>query len=142
MAKAESEVVIHAPRERVFEVITDYEKYPEFLPDMKAVVVRSRQNGVAVVSFELELIMRISYTLRLDETPPDGLRWTLEEAKMMKENTGGWTLTQTPEGHTQARYGLEIKLRGLIPKSVSTRLIGQTLPETLQRFKARAEGLA
>ena len=34
------------------------------------------------------------------------------------------------------------KLRGLIPKSVSTRLVGQTLPETLELFKARAERLA
>lgn len=142
MPKAEEEIVIHAPRSRVFEVITDYESYPEFLPDMKVVTVESREGNVAVVSFELELVMRVSYTLRLTESPPHKIRWSLERAKMITENEGGWDLTETPEGHTHARYGLEIKLRGLIPKSVSTRLLGQTLPQTLERFKARAEGAA
>jgi len=142
MPKTEKEIVIEAPIERVYDIITDYERYPEFLPDMKAVQVESRHDGVAVVSFELELIMRISYTLRLEEDRPHTIAWTLEHAKMLKENVGGWQLKQTPEGHTHAVYGLEIKLRGLIPKSVSTRLAGQTLPQTLQRFKERAEAAA
>jgi len=141
MPRAEQQVVIDAPVEKVFAVITDYERYPEFLPDMKEVTVLDRNDGVAKVRFELELVMRVSYTLRLVETPPLGLAWTLEEAKMMVENVGGWTLER--EGNrTRATYALEVKLRGLIPKSVSTRLLGTTLPQTLERFKARAEGRA
>jgi uncharacterized membrane protein len=139
MPKAEKDIVIEAPIERVFDIIVDYEHYPEFLPDMKAVIVESRHEHVAVVRFELELIMRISYTLRLEEDRPHRLSWTLEQAKMMRENVGGWRLSETPEGHTHAVYGLEVSLRGLIPKSVSTRLIGTTLPDTLRRFKERAE---
>lgn len=141
MPRAEQQVVIDAPVDKVFGIITDYERYPEFLPDMKEVIVLDRNDGVARVRFELELIMRVSYTLRLVESPPTGLAWTLEEAKMMVENVGGWTLV--PEGQrTRATYALEVKLRGLIPKSVSTRLLGTTLPQTLDRFKARAEGRA
>jgi ribosome-associated toxin RatA of RatAB toxin-antitoxin module len=141
MPRAEHQVLIDAPIEKVFAIITDYERYPEFLPDMKEVVVVSRHEGVAVVRFELELIMRVSYTLRLVEEPPARLSWTLEEAKMVAENNGGWTLVKEGE-RTRATYALEVKLRGLIPKSVSTRLLGTTLPQTLERFKARSEGRA
>jgi uncharacterized membrane protein len=141
MPRAEQQVVIDAPVEKVFGIITDYERYPEFLPDMKEVAVLDRHDGVARVRFELELIMRVSYTLRLVESPPLGLSWTLEDAKMMVENVGGWTLVREGE-RTRATYALEVKLRGLIPKSVSTRLLGTTLPQTLDRFKARAEGRA
>ncbi len=141
MPRAEHQVLIDAPVEKVFAIITDYERYPEFLPDMKEVTVLDRNDGVAKVRFELELIMRVSYTLRLVESPPFGLSWTLEEAKMMVENVGGWTLAREGE-RTRATYALEVKLRGLIPKSVSTRLLGTTLPQTLDRFKARAEGRA
>jgi coenzyme Q-binding protein COQ10 len=141
MPRAEQQVVIDAPVEKVFGIITDYERYPEFLPDMKEVIVLDRNDGVARVRFELELIMRVSYTLRLVESPPLGLSWTLDEAKMMVENVGGWTLAREGE-RTRATYALEVKLRGLIPKSVSTRLLGTTLPQTLDRFKARAEGRA
>jgi coenzyme Q-binding protein COQ10 len=139
MPKAEQQVVINAPIDRVFDIIVDYERYPEFLPDMRQVQLLSRNDGVSVVSFELELIMRIGYTLRLVEDKPTSVQWTLDKAKMMSSNEGGWKLEDLGGGKTRATYGLEIKLRGLIPKSVSSRLIGTTLPDTLQRFKTRAE---
>jgi coenzyme Q-binding protein COQ10 len=139
MPKAEQQIVINAPIDRVFDVIVDYERYPEFLSDMRQVQLVSRNDGVALVAFELELIMRIGYTLRLVEDRPISVQWTLEKAKMMSANEGGWKLEDLGGGKTRATYGLEIKLKGLIPKSVSSRLIGTTLPDTLQRFKARAE---
>ncbi|MEE8409937.1 MAG: SRPBCC family protein [Myxococcota bacterium] len=142
MAKTEQNVVINAPIERVFAVIVDYEQYPEFLPEMKAVRVVSRHDGVSLVTFELEIIMRLAYTLRLIEDRPSTVRWTLDNAKMMSANDGGWKLEEIDAEHTRATYGLEVKLRGLIPKSVSTRLLGTTLPDTLNRFKARSEGKA
>ncbi len=142
MPKAEHQLEIGAPIERVFDVISDYEHYPEFLPEMREAHVLSRQDGVVVVRFELELVMRLSYTLRLIEDRPHALTWTLEQAKMMSQNSGGWKLAPVDAKRTHATYGLEVKLRGLIPKSVSTRLIGTTLPATMERFKTRAELLA
>lgn len=139
MAKTEQTVVINASIDRVFDVIVDYECYPEFLPEMKHVEVISQHDGVSVVSFELEIIMRLGYTLRLQEDRPHSVTWSLDSAKMMAANDGGWRLEALDDGQTRATYGLEVKLRGLIPKSVSARLLGTTLPETLARFKARAE---
>ena len=139
MPRAEQSILIRAPIDRVFAVITDYESYPEFLPDLKETRLLSRQDGVAVVRFELELVMRVSYTLRLQEDPPATVSWTLEEAKMIAANNGGWRLQSEGEA-TLASYALDVKLRGLIPKSVSNRLVGTTLPETLSRFKSRCEG--
>ena len=142
MPQVEREIVINAPPEKVYEVITDYESYPQFLPEIVGVETLSRNDGEAVIRFELELIMRISYTLRLKENGKDGVHWTLEEAKLMDANTGSWELRSGGEpGTTHVRYGLEIKLRGLIPKSVSSKLTEITLPQTLQRFKERAESL-
>jgi coenzyme Q-binding protein COQ10 len=141
MPLAEHEVMIEAPVDRVFGVITDYERYPEFLPEMKEVRIVSKIDSVVVVRFELELIMRVSYTLRMTHEAPHRVSWRLEEAKMLAENYGSWTLEGVGSG-TRAGYALEIKLRGLIPKSVSTRLLGTTLPQTLERFKARAESKA
>ncbi len=141
MAKTEQSILIDAPIETVFDVIVDYERYPEFLPEMRAVQVLARHDGVAEVAFELEIIMRLGYALRLVEDRPRRVSWTLKSAKMMSANNGGWLLEPAGAGQTRATYGLEITLRGLIPKSVSTRLVGTTLPDTLNRFKARAEGI-
>lgn len=139
MPQAEQQVVIQAPIERVFAVITDYERYPEFLPELKSVVLNSREDGVALVAFEVELIVRVHYTLRLIEDAPDRITWSLAEAQMIAQNNGRWVLERIDGSSTRASYGLDVKLAGMIPKSVSTRLMGTNLPQMLQRFKARAE---
>ena len=141
MPLVEQDVVIDAPIERVFDVITDYESYPEFLPEMRHVQLVSRNEEIAIVSFELEIIMRVGYTVRIIEDRPGSVTWTLQDAKMMSVNNGGWNL-QARGNQTHVTYGLEIRLRGLIPKSVSTRLMGTTLPNTLACFKARAEEIS
>lgn len=139
MPKIEREILIDAPIATVYGVITDYERYPDFLPDMREVRVVKRDGDSTIVHFELELIMRISYSLRMTESAPTAVSWELDGAKMIAANVGGWTLTEKGERQTLARYALDVRLRGLIPKSVSDRLLGTTLPETLSRFKDRSE---
>jgi coenzyme Q-binding protein COQ10 len=139
MSKAEHQVMIGAPIERVFGVIVDYERYPEFLPELRSVTLESRHDGVAHVRFEVELIVRVAYTLRLVEDPPSQVGWSLAEGKMIAHNNGRWRLDVTAEG-TRASYALDVELAGRIPRSVSTRLLGTDLPRMLQRFKDRAEG--
>ncbi len=139
MSRAEETIVIDAPLAKVWSVITDYERYPEFLPEMTSVSIVSRHDNVVVAQFNLELMMRFSYTLRLQEEPHAALRWTLDSATMMVSNSGGWQLEADGQ-KTKATYVLDVELKGLIPRSVKDRLLGMTLPQTLERFKRRAEG--
>ncbi len=141
MASARKEITIDAPIDGVFEVITDYEKYCDFLPEIKHAEILSNSGDIAVVRFELEIVMRLSYVLELKQQSPHCLSWTLKQAKMMSSNEGSWTLKEDAHGGTHATYEVDVCLPGLIPKSVSDRLTGVTLPETLQRFKGRCEAL-
>ena len=102
MPRAESMIEIEATPERVFACITDYESYPEFLPDIQRAEVEHRNGNVAQVRFELELMMRISYTLRLVESSPRAVEWTLQGSTMLTENCGAWTLESATIGHTRA----------------------------------------
>lgn len=141
MPRAEREILIDAPIEHVFDVIADYERYTEFLPETRDVRLLSRHDGIAVVRFELQLIMRIVYTLRIVEEARQGVRWSLADGRLMTQNDGAWALEQVTPRQTRAKYSLSITLAGMIPKSVSDRLLGETLSQTLSRFKARAEQL-
>ncbi len=127
---------------RVFAIITDYQRYPEFLPELRSVAVRYSAAGVAVVRFEVQLIMRIAYTLRLVEDPPSKVTWSLAESKLISKNEGRWRLEEVGPEQTRASYALEVALAGMIPASVSTRLLGSNLPQMLERFKTRAESAA
>ena len=78
MAKAERSVVIEAPPDQVFAVIVDFEKYPEFLPEVKKVKVESGAGDVKEVTYTVDVKAKlITYTLKHTARPPAELLWTM-----------------------------------------------------------------
>ena len=141
MAKAERSVVIHAPPEKVFAVITDYEKYPEFLPEVKKVKVEFGSGNVKEVTYTVDIKAKvITYTLKHTARPPDELAWTMVRGEMMKGNDGAWVLQKVPEG-TEATYKIDLRLGALVPSMVERMLAEQSLPGLLANFKKRIEAL-
>ena len=142
MAGAERTIIINAPPNVVYDVIVDYEKYPEFLAEIDDVRVLKRNGNVVDVEYTANVIKRVSYSLRLTGTPHTSVRWNLIKASFMKSNDGGWTLEDLGDGRTKATYGLEVRVSRLVPGKVVDMLTVNTLPKTLEAFKARAEGLS
>lgn len=140
MAGATQTVIVDVPREAFFDVVRDYERYPDFLGDMVASRVVRREGDVAEVEFTLDVVKRISYTLKLVESAPERLEWSLVKGTF-KRNDGGWTLEELPGGRTRATYSIEITIGVFLPGTIVNRLVGKTLPATLQAFKRRAESL-
>lgn len=137
----QTEITIDAPIDRVFDVIVGFESYPEFVPENQAVQVTERDGDEATVRFEVEMLMRFDYTLRITAVRPTRVSWTLVEGKMLSKNTGSWELEALDESRTKASYRLNLELARAIPAAVRERLIGAGLPKTLERFKLRAESL-
>ncbi len=145
MAAVSQEVLIGIPMERFFDLLLDYERYPEFVPNLKACRVKPSQ-GHKDIEYELDLgIKRIRYTLRHVEERPRRVAWSLVSGDWMKVSNGSWELSDEG-GRTRARYSVEIQIAKppLIPQAivdrVSDELTRVQLPKTLQAFKARAEG--
>ena len=86
MAKAESTVRMNADPAAVMKVIADFEHYPEFLPEIRGVSVLSTADGVSTVRFDLEMLMRVSYTLLLTREGDSTLSWELSDSKLIKKN--------------------------------------------------------
>lgn len=141
MAGAEQSIYVGVRPEALFSVITDYESYPQFLSDMEAAKVISREGPVVEVEFTLNLIKRIRYTLRLTEEPPNRVSWTLVDG-MFKRNDGSWKLAEQPDGRTKATYRIDVGVGVFLPGAIVHRLVGQTLPATLESFRDRAEAQA
>lgn len=139
MAEARHSVIIHAPASAVYQVITDFESYPDFVPNQSGAQVLSHDGNRWRVEFELSVARKLKYTLDLEGVPDQSLRWRLVKGDMMKENTGGWTLETLPDGRTQATYGIDVTLGGFVPRSISQALIERTLPANLEAFKREVE---
>ncbi len=142
MPQASRTIVVNVAPSELMNVIADYEQYPQFLPEVKKITVAGRTATSAEVTYEIEVIKRIRYTLRI-ETEPLGSHWTLVKGDLFKKNEGSWRLEATGDGATRATYTLEIAIGGLIPvpKAITDRLTEHSLPALLENFKKRAEAL-
>lgn len=139
MAGAEKTIDIDATPEEVFAVITDYEAYPEILKEIESAQIRSRVGNQVEADFTINLIKRVSYTLALTENPPLHLAWRAVKGPF-KTNIGSWRLERLRDGRTRAHYAVEVTVGVFVPKSISNRVVGQSLPAILESFKRRIEG--
>ena len=132
---------MNVPPEKLFDVITDYEKYPEFLPEVKKVKVDAGQGSIKEVTYTVDIKAKvINYTLKHTAEKPHKLTWTMIKGEMMKGNDGTWVLKAVPAG-TEATYSIDLKLSALVPGFIEKALAEQSLPTLLQNFKNRAEKL-
>lgn len=145
MATVTKEVIIDVPVEKFFDIVVDYERYPEFVPGVRACRVRDG-GGEKHVEYELDLgVKRIRYVLRMAEKRPTSVSWSLVSGEMMKVSNGSWRLT-AEGGKTRALYTVEIQIARppLVPQMIVDRVNDELtriqLPKTLDAFKARAEG--
>jgi ribosome-associated toxin RatA of RatAB toxin-antitoxin module len=143
MAQASKSVTINVPPEKLFDVIADYEKYPEFLPEVKKAKIDGGQGSIKQVTYQVDIKAKvITYTLKHTAERPTKLSWTMVKGEMMKGNDGAWTLkTGTQAGTTDATYTIDLKLSSLVPGFIEKALAEQSLPGLLANFKARAEKL-
>ncbi len=139
MAGATRSIVITAPMEKLFAVITDYERYPEFLPEVKKIKLSNRKGNEVDVLYEAEIVKTIKYKLRLKEEKPNKVSWSFIEGEFMKDNKGGWVLEDLGNGKIKATYNIEVTVGMLVPKTIITALVDTQLPKTLEAFKKRAE---
>lgn len=146
MAETATETtLISAPRQRVWDIVADVERYPDWARDIKQVVVHVRddQGRPLEVEFRASALGRSThYTLRYDYSrAPDVLAWSLLRGDITRTVDGSYTLRELDEAATQIRYDLVIELRVPLPGFVKRRAEMRIL-HSLRELKERAEGVS
>jgi ribosome-associated toxin RatA of RatAB toxin-antitoxin module len=144
MSVVTKDVLIEAPIERFYDIVVDYERYPEFVPGIRA--CRAKRVGREIhVEYELDVgVRRIRYVLRHEEQRPRRVSWSLVSGDMLKVSNGSWDLSPEQD-HTRATYSVDIQITRppLVPQAIVNRVSDELtrvqLPKTLAAFKARAE---
>lgn len=142
---ATEQMVIRATPERCFEVVTDFERYAEWVADVKQVTVVERDGaGRALkVSFRAEAFGRsVTYTLFYNyEKAPKELSWIQIEGDVTSQLDGTYVFEPTDDGDTDVRYDLEVQLRVPLPGFVKRRAEGRITHTALKELKVRTESL-
>ena len=131
-----------APIARVWEIATDFERYPEWAKDVKEATIRTRdEQGRAIeVEFRTSALGRSThYTLSYDyAAAPNVLGWHMLRGDIMRAIDGAYTLADTAEGGTEIRYDLAIELVVPLPGFVKRRA-EQRIVNTVRELRVRAE---
>jgi coenzyme Q-binding protein COQ10 len=131
---------IAVPVEFFWGLITDYERYPEMLDEMKHVRVLSRTDREVVVAFTVKVLLKsFNYTLKLVEERPNRLTWSLVESDTLSVSNGGWELEALGPTTTRANYRAELRAKMWLPKAFLNALTNLSLPSMLRHWSRYAE---
>ena len=110
------------------------------LASLRGMMFDKKSKNTYIVTFTIEVVKSVSYTLDMRAKPPSELSWTLVKGEIMKSNTGRWLLEEVRKGVTKAIYEVDVNLGLLVPAAITKTLISKDLPKMLAHFKARIEG--
>ncbi len=143
MAETATETItIAAPREQVWQIATDLERYPQWAHDVKDVLITSRDiyGRPEQVEFRTSALGRSThYTLRYDYSEAPGvLAWTMVKGDIQRSIEGAYRFTPTLDGGTTVQYDLAIELVVPLPGFVKRRAERRIL-NAIKELKAFAE---
>jgi hypothetical protein len=134
---------MRAPPDKCYEVVADFERYPEWAADIKAVTIQSRddQGRAEEVAFRAAAFGRsTNYTLRFDYgDAPKALSWVQTRGDLTSKLDGTYVFDATDNGDTEVTYQLTAELRVPIPGFVKRRAEGRIIGTALRELKARVE---
>jgi ribosome-associated toxin RatA of RatAB toxin-antitoxin module len=135
---------IAASASKCFDVVVDFEHYPEWTKDVKeATILRRDEQGRPVeVEFRAAAMGRSTrYTLGYDyAAAPEKISWHLVHGDIMRAIDGSYVFEPAPgdQGATDVTYSLSIDLVVPLPGFVKRRAEVRIL-NTIRELKARAE---
>jgi ribosome-associated toxin RatA of RatAB toxin-antitoxin module len=140
MASASTTEIFPCTPEQFFAIISDYEKYPEFLSEVKRCQVIERKDGKKLVEFHVSVIKTFSYRLWLSEDSPRRISWTLDSGDLFKTSSGSWDLSDL-NGRTQAKYAVDATFKIFVPGPVAKALVNVNLPAMMNSYQQRVKAL-
>lgn len=137
-------MVIRGSREHCLEVLTSFERYPEWAADIKAVTVDERddEGRPSRVTFRAAAFGRsTAYTLLYNwDDLPDELSWIQVGGDLTRRLDGNYHLVPAGEDATEIAYSLTVDLKVPLPGFVKRRAEGRIVGTALRELKARVEG--
>ena len=140
--QATEHMFMKAPPERCYEVVLDFERYPEWVADIKHVEVLQRddEGRGSKVAFRAAAMGRsTSYTLAYDYSKAPGeISWVLERGDITRRLDGTYVFDPLDEG-TEVTYHLAVELVVPLPAFIKSRAEGRIIGNALRELKARVE---
>ena len=142
--RASESVVVNAPADFVYHVVTDFESYQEWASEVKRAVIHERDGSGRPLEVEFRAAAygrSTTYTLRYDYSrAPEELAWTQVSGDLTESLNGRYRFDSLGAS-TRVTYDLEVELRVPIPPFIRSRAAQRIQSDALDELKARVESL-
>ncbi|MGZ3691504.1 MAG: type II toxin-antitoxin system RatA family toxin [Pseudobdellovibrio sp.] len=137
MATAHAKEVFNCSVEEFYNIVSDYEKYSEFLPEVKSVKVY-KTTEPKEMEYHVSLIKTIKYKLKLKEEKNKLVSFEFIGGDVFKAMKGAWTF-EDQGGKCAVEYKVEASFGMLVPESMAKTLVSANLPIMMSNFKKRVK---
>lgn len=140
MASATATEVFNCTCDEFFKIVSNYEKYPEFLSEVKDCHVIETKGTKKLVEYQISMIKTFTYSLWTTEDSPHGVSWEFNKGDIFKKMDGSWKL-EDEAGRCRATYTIEASVGMWVPGAITKGLIEVNLPNMMSSYHKRVKEL-
>lgn len=138
MAGATHTEVFNCTVPEFYKLVSDYEKYPEFLQEVKACRVVKSDGARKLVEYKVSVVKGFTYQLWTTEKEPNEVSWTFAGGDLFKTSTGFWKL-EDQKGKCKATYSVEATFSMFVPGPIAKTLLNVNLPSMMSAYHKRVK---
>ncbi|MFM8841949.1 MAG: SRPBCC family protein [Actinomycetota bacterium] len=135
---------IDASAEAIFSILKDLDSYPQWSASIKSVEVGERDSSGNPTKANLKVeagVLKDRVSLDYDwSKAPDEISFTLEDAGLLTEMSGVFTLKSLDSDTTEVSYKLKVALSMPVPDIMRKKQEQATIDQELAKLKSHAEG--
>ncbi|MCB0349705.1 MAG: SRPBCC family protein [Bdellovibrionales bacterium] len=140
MADAKTVELFNCSVEEFYKIISDYERYSEFLSEVKSCKVLKVDGNRKLVEYTVNVIKDFKYRLWMTEETNHRISWVLESGDLFKVSNGYWELVEEA-GKTRATYFVDAKFNLFVPGPIAKALVNVNLPNMVSSYHKRVKEL-
>jgi ribosome-associated toxin RatA of RatAB toxin-antitoxin module len=135
---------IEASSEAIFAILKDLDSYPQWSASIKSVEIAERDGAGNPSKANLKVeagVLKDRVSLDHDwSKAPNEISFTLEDAGLLTEMSGIFTLKSLDADTTEVSYQLKVALSMPVPDIMRKKQEQATIDQELAKLKAHAEG--
>ena len=129
---------IDAPKDRLFEIIADFNRWNEWFPGCKDAKIVTDKGATLQVELALASVKTITMGLEFDLTPTQLINFRKYSGKDVKEYAGSFRLMNASDGAGTVVMGeMEMDAGAMVPKFMVGKIMEKSLAQTAEALKQR-----
>ena len=129
---------IDATKDRLFEIIADFNRWNEWFPGCKEAKIVTDKGATLQVELTLASVKTISMGLEFDLTPTQLINFRKYSGKDVKEYAGSFRLMNASDGAGTVVMGeMEMDAGAMVPKFMVGKIMEKSLAQTAEALKQR-----